>query len=146
MPLPRPETQILDSGQHIAIPECRKRRTKPFVIRNKAKLDKRKFEEGCYKCGYKGPAIYFLQPDGDRSCAQDLYVSEKKFLQKLRLARAVCYNCHREEIKPEAPKHKVSCKVVHSTPSMARLAEEDPEVAEMMTKLGLKTIDPFKTE
>jgi hypothetical protein len=139
---PKVDTVVLPPGRHIPTPEERSRVTRSYVTRNKLTLHNRKFEKGCDRCGYKGEAIYFIQPDGERSCAQDLYVSEKLFLKKLHQATALCYNCRREAMPPKVVR-KRSCKVVHSTPTLAKLASDDPKVAALVQSLGLRMIDPF---
>ena len=136
--------EVLPPRQHLIAPKRKGAKTRPFVERNKEALRQRKHEKGCDRCGYKGPAVYFFQPDGQRSCAQDVYVSERIFLTKLKQARALCFNCHCEESPPKFVTKK-SCKVVHSTPSLAKLASRDPEVAKLAASLGLQLINPFTT-
>jgi hypothetical protein len=131
-----------DSG--VEVPPRRAHKTRPFVARNKAELEARKTERGCDRCGYRGHAIYFVQPDGTRSCAQDLYVSRRRFVAKLAVARALCYNCHHDEVG----RHKQyisrnSCRVVHSTPALARLAHADPAVAALVSEVHVPLYDPL---
>lgn len=142
MATPKVDTVVLPPGRTIQTPEERSRITRPYVERNKAAMRKRKFEGGCDRCDYKGDAIYFIQPDGERSCAQDLYVSEKLFLAKLAKATALCFNCNHAERPPKFVTKK-SCKVVHSTPRLAQLTGLDPQAAALVQSLGLRTIDPF---
>jgi hypothetical protein len=119
-------------------------KTRPFVERNRADMRARKFERGCDRCGHKGDAIYFIQPDGTRSCAQDLYVSRRKFVAKLAAARALCYNCHHEEIgRYKYYVSRNSCRVVHSTPALARLANADPAVAALVSEIRIPLYDPL---
>lgn len=142
MSTPKVDTVVLPPGRTIETAEERPRMTRPYVERNRAAMHKRRHEGGCDRCDYKGDAIYFIQPDGARSCAQDLYVSEKLFLTKLKAAVALCYNCHHAERPPKFVTKK-SCKVVHSTPRLAQLTGLDPQAAALVQSLGLNMIDPF---
>lgn len=84
----------------------------PFVTANKLDLIRAK-EQGC-ACGYKGVAITFLTPPGQRGPSSVLLCSRATFIKAMVASELVCYNCafeRRERKKVEATRRVV----IHNT-------------------------------
>lgn len=81
---------------------------KPFVFRNRAKLEEAHANASCVYCGYRGTAITFKAPNGEQGPGQLVYSSERAFTKALARSTPVCANCYQErsdhfKVKRKAP-------------------------------------------
>jgi len=71
-------------------------RFRPFVYRNRQRLEDARETAACTFCGYKGTALAFVPPAGEQGPCQLVYAGEKPFTRALERCTPTCCNCIQE--------------------------------------------------
>lgn len=81
-------------------------RFKPYVYRNRQRLEDAHETAQCAFCSYQGPSITFVPPEGKQGPAQLVYAGEGVFTRALEQSTPTCANCYQDQRRHRPAKSK----------------------------------------
>ena len=97
---------------------------RPFSIKNRADLDAA-IANGCPRCGYKGPAMKFTNPEqGGRTPPTMVFSSRQQFTKAMKTSTMLCANCHVETYPHHRCNKRAETVGISLANTLAAIAEE----------------------
>jgi hypothetical protein len=115
---------------------------RPFVYRNRQRLEDAHETSACAFCGYTGPALAFIAPEGEMGPARLVYAGESAFTRALERCTPTCCNCLQEQRSstPAKSKSTLITRPVRTLEVLGQLQEQGEAVAQPVSRLPLPSV------